>query len=258
MRVSDWRTASGLDVIAHVLFDTTGVNRDTLRALMEARRWMLAVAAGLAAERRTDAQAEELRALARVAAREQTADFTFFAGLVEAAGNIVFTLILNSVRPIYFEHAALFDGLVTPDQEAMYERAADAVARRDADAAPRRRRRARRPAGARARGGARRVRRGERRAVERLLADRRPPAGDGLPPVERTDAIGAFDALAARGAAAEPRRAARRCCAPSTRSCAGCPTPSGALALRPAAASSAERRSSSPASPRTATTATTR
>src|SRR5919112_4497221 len=43
MRVSDWRTASGLDVIAHVLFDATGVNRDTLRSLMEARRWMLAV-----------------------------------------------------------------------------------------------------------------------------------------------------------------------------------------------------------------------
>ncbi|HEX2086892.1 MAG TPA: GntR family transcriptional regulator [Solirubrobacteraceae bacterium] len=136
MRVSDWRTASGLDVIAHVLFDgEMGLNRDTLRALMEARRWMLSVAAGLAAERRTDAQADELRALARVAAREQTADFTFFAGVVEAAGNIVFTLILNSVRPIYFEHAALFDGLVTPDQEAMYEAAADAIARRDADAA---------------------------------------------------------------------------------------------------------------------------
>ena len=135
MRVSDWRTQSGLDVIAHVLFDATGVNRDTLRSLMEARRWMLSVAAGLAAERRTEAQAEELRALARVAAREQTADFTFFAGLVEAAGNIVFSLILNSVRPIYFEHAALFDGLVTPDQEALYARAAEAVADRDAEAA---------------------------------------------------------------------------------------------------------------------------
>src|SRR5918998_706411 len=91
--------------------------------------------ATLAAERRTEEQAEELRALAQVAAREQTADFTFFAGLVEASGNVVFSLILNSVRPIYFEHAAFFDGLITADQEAMYERAADAIARRDADAA---------------------------------------------------------------------------------------------------------------------------
>ena len=130
MRVADWRTASGLDVLAHVLLDA-----DTLRSLMEARRFLLTSAAALAAERRTEAQATELRALARVAAREQTADFTFFAGLVEAAGNVVFSLILNSVRPIYFEHAALFAGLITPDQAAMYERAADAVAARDAAAA---------------------------------------------------------------------------------------------------------------------------
>jgi DNA-binding FadR family transcriptional regulator len=135
MRVADWRTASGLDVLAHVLFDATGLRRDTLGALMEARRFLLAAAARLAAERRSDEQAEELRALARVAAAEQTADFTFFAGLVEASGNIVFSLILNSVRPIYFEHAALFSGLVTPDQAPMYERAAEAVAARDADAA---------------------------------------------------------------------------------------------------------------------------
>jgi GntR family transcriptional regulator, transcriptional repressor for pyruvate dehydrogenase complex len=135
MRVADWRTASGLDVLAHVLFDATGVRSDALGALMEARRFLLTAAAALAAERRTDAQAEELRALARVAAREQTADFTFFAGLVEASGNLVFALILNSVRPVYFEHAALFAGLITPDQAAMYARAAEAVADRDAAAA---------------------------------------------------------------------------------------------------------------------------
>ena len=135
MRVADWRTASGLDVLAHVLFDRSGIRRDALEALMEARSSLLSSAAALAAERRTDEQAEELRTLARVAASEQTADFTFFAGLVEASGNIVFSLILNSVRPIYFEHAALFAGLITPDQAAMYERAADAVAAGDPDAA---------------------------------------------------------------------------------------------------------------------------
>jgi GntR family transcriptional regulator, transcriptional repressor for pyruvate dehydrogenase complex len=135
MRVADWRTASGLDVLAHVVFEGGGVRRDALDALMEARRFLLAAAAALAAERRTDEQAAELRALARVAAAEQTADFTFFAGLVEASGNLVFSLILNSVRPLYFEHAALFAGLITPDQAAMYERAADAVTARDAPAA---------------------------------------------------------------------------------------------------------------------------
>jgi GntR family transcriptional regulator, transcriptional repressor for pyruvate dehydrogenase complex len=135
MRVADWRTASGLDVLAHVVFEGGGVRRDALDSLMEARRFLLAAAAALAAERRTDEQAAELRALARVAAAEQTADFTFFAGLVEASGNLVFSLILNSVRPLYFEHAALFAGLITPDQAAMCERAAAAVAARDPGAA---------------------------------------------------------------------------------------------------------------------------
>lgn len=135
MRVADWRTASGLDVLAGVLFGDDGLDRDALDALMEARRFLLASSATLAAQRRTDEQAEELRRLAAIAATEQTADFTFFAGLVEAAGNLVFSLILNSVRPIYFEHAALFAGLITPDQAAMYTRAAEAVAVQDAGAA---------------------------------------------------------------------------------------------------------------------------
>jgi DNA-binding FadR family transcriptional regulator len=130
MRVADWRTASGLDVLAHVLLDG-----DTLRSLMEARRFLLASAAALAADRRTEEQADELRTLAHVAASEQTADFTFFAGVVEASGNVVFSLILNSVRPIYLDHAALFAGLITPDQAPMYARAADAIAAGDADAA---------------------------------------------------------------------------------------------------------------------------
>jgi GntR family transcriptional regulator, transcriptional repressor for pyruvate dehydrogenase complex len=135
MRVSDWRTASGLDVIAHVLFDATGVNRDTLRSLMEARRWMLAVAAGLAAERRSDEKAEEIAALARVAGEQQAADFGFFAAVVEAAGNVVFSLILNSVRAVYFEHAALFAPLAREELRPLYERAAEAIVRRDAEGA---------------------------------------------------------------------------------------------------------------------------
>lgn len=135
MRVSDWRTASGLDVVAHVLFDSTGVNRETLRSLMEARRWMLAVAAGLAAERRSDEQAAEIDRLARVAGEQQAADFGFFAAVVEAAGNVVFSLILNSVRAVYFEHASLFAPLVTEELRPLYEQAAEAIARRDPDGA---------------------------------------------------------------------------------------------------------------------------
>ena len=135
MRVADWRTASGLDVVAHVLFDDRGAPRETLAALMEARRFLLGAAAGLAAERRTDEQAEQLTAIAATAATDQTADFLFFATLVEAAGNVVFSLILNSIRGVYFQHAAYFAGMFAPGLAPLYARAADAVTRRDPPAA---------------------------------------------------------------------------------------------------------------------------
>jgi DNA-binding FadR family transcriptional regulator len=132
MRVADWRTASGIDVVAHVLFDRSGVRRDTLGALMEARRFLLGAAAALAAERRTDAQAHELEALAARAAGDQMTDFAFFATLVEAARNVVFSLILNSVREIYFEHAGFFAGMLHAGGLApLYAEAADAIADRD-------------------------------------------------------------------------------------------------------------------------------
>src|SRR5918912_3749760 len=64
MRVTDWRTSGGLDVIAHVLFAAGGLDRDTLAHLMEARRLMLSEAARLAAQRRSDDAARRLEALA--------------------------------------------------------------------------------------------------------------------------------------------------------------------------------------------------
>ena len=64
MRVTDWRSDGGLDVIAHLLFAAGGLDRGTLAAVMEARRLMLTEAARLAAERRSDDQAERLVELA--------------------------------------------------------------------------------------------------------------------------------------------------------------------------------------------------
>src|SRR4051794_41458854 len=63
MRVTDWRSSGGLDVIAHVLFAAGGLDRDTLAHPMEARRVMLAESARLAAMRRGDDQARRVRAL---------------------------------------------------------------------------------------------------------------------------------------------------------------------------------------------------
>src|SRR3954451_14808628 len=52
MRVTDWRTSGGLDVIAHVLFAAGGLDHEMLGQLMEARRLMLAESARLPPQRR--------------------------------------------------------------------------------------------------------------------------------------------------------------------------------------------------------------
>jgi DNA-binding FadR family transcriptional regulator len=65
------------------------------------------------------------------------ADWAFMAGLVEAAGNLVFQLIMNSVRELYLKRAEAFAALVAQGGSlaALYARAATAVDAGDADAA---------------------------------------------------------------------------------------------------------------------------
>ena len=141
MRVRDWREHGGLDVVAHVLFRAGGVDRSTLEGLLEARRLMLREAARLAAERRSEEQAARL---AELAARlrdpgeaAQTLDWAFMSELVDAAGNVVFTLIMNSIRELYFERADLFRAVVGDAAELApgYEQTAAAVARGEPDKA---------------------------------------------------------------------------------------------------------------------------
>jgi DNA-binding FadR family transcriptional regulator len=145
MRVTDWRATGGLDVIAHVLFAAGGLDRDTLAHLMEARRLMLAESARLAAERCDPDQARRLTALAaRIAEAPdpqaaQALDFAFFAELVDAAGNVVLVLVMNSIRRIYFDRAEMFAAVVG-DRAALaplYARAARAVERGQPSAAAR-------------------------------------------------------------------------------------------------------------------------
>jgi DNA-binding FadR family transcriptional regulator len=103
---------------------------------MEARRVMLSQSARFAAERRSDQQAAELERLAaRIvdaaddADTVQALDFAFFAELIDAAGNLVFSLVMNSIRHLYLENARLFAGLVEDPEELapLYARAARAV-----------------------------------------------------------------------------------------------------------------------------------
>lgn len=138
MRVRDWREHGGLDVVAHVLFRAGGLDTATLSSLLEARRLMLQEAARLAAERRGDPQATRLEELAaRFGEAEddeaaQAVDFAFMSELVDASGNVVFVLILNSIRQLYFERAELFRSVVHDREELapLYRRAASAVRRK--------------------------------------------------------------------------------------------------------------------------------
>jgi GntR family transcriptional regulator, transcriptional repressor for pyruvate dehydrogenase complex len=138
-RVRDWRAHGTLDVLAHL-------GPAVLGDLLEARSLMLREMAGLAAERRDEARGRAIAALAGRFAEAGDAraaaevDFAFFTEVAEAAGNLVFLLILNGIRAVYFEHldqlpvaadvaglapryAALADAIVAGDPRAARETA---------------------------------------------------------------------------------------------------------------------------------------
>jgi GntR family transcriptional regulator, transcriptional repressor for pyruvate dehydrogenase complex len=139
MRVRDWRAHGGLDVLAYA----AATDPQLVSSLFEARRLLLTEAARLAADRRTDEQA---RALAEIAARiaaadtdqhAQLLDLAFFAALIDAAGNLVFTLILNSIRELYLENLGHFAPIVTGRAELgpLYTETAAAIDSSDGDRA---------------------------------------------------------------------------------------------------------------------------
>jgi DNA-binding FadR family transcriptional regulator len=114
MRVTDWRAEGGLDVLVYA----AAADPESVASLFEARRLLLREAARLAAERRTGAQAELLGHLAAAFAAaedDETAqgiDLAYFATVIEAAGNLVFTLILNSIRALYLDQLERFRPIV--------------------------------------------------------------------------------------------------------------------------------------------------
>jgi GntR family transcriptional repressor for pyruvate dehydrogenase complex len=138
-RVLDWKQSGGLDSL--MLADAGDAS--ILRDLFEARRLLLVEAGRLAAERGDAEAADDLRALAgAVALAHDTSsalltDWSFMAALVEAAGNLVFQLIMNSVRQLYLPRAEAFAGIVSEPQRLapLYAEVAEAIAARDADAA---------------------------------------------------------------------------------------------------------------------------
>jgi GntR family transcriptional repressor for pyruvate dehydrogenase complex len=138
-RVLDWRRSGGLEAL--VLQGS--IDETVARDLFEARRLLLVEVARLAAERRSPEQAASLLELAAAVALADDdgsallADWAFMATLVEAAGNLVFQLIMNSVRELYLPHADAYVALVSHRDELaeLYARAAAAVNAADANGA---------------------------------------------------------------------------------------------------------------------------
>jgi GntR family transcriptional regulator, transcriptional repressor for pyruvate dehydrogenase complex len=139
MRVRDWRLHGGPDVLVHLIAQGGTLDGEMVASVMEARRLLLSESARLAAERRSDEQAALLTSLAeQLGAAEdgeaaQHLDFAFMAVLIQAAGNVVFLLVMNSIRALYLENLELFRPLVSVGDP--YTAAARAVAEGDADAA---------------------------------------------------------------------------------------------------------------------------
>lgn len=139
MRVRDWRQSGGLDALALL----TSVDRDVVASLFEARRLLLSEAARLAAVRRSDEQAAAVEELAGAIATAGDdhgallADWHFMAAVVDAAGNLVFQLIMNSVRELYLPRIGAFGGIVAHRDAwaPTYRLAAAAIRARDGDAA---------------------------------------------------------------------------------------------------------------------------
>jgi GntR family transcriptional regulator, transcriptional repressor for pyruvate dehydrogenase complex len=134
-RVRDWRAHGTLDVLAHL-------GPAVIGDLLEARSLMLREMAGLAAERRDEPRGRAIAALAERFAHAQDArtaaelDFAFFTEVAEGAGNVVFLLILNGIRDVYFEH--LDELPVAADVAGLapgYAALAGAIVAGDADAA---------------------------------------------------------------------------------------------------------------------------
>ncbi len=137
MRVLDWRRSGGLDALALL----SSVDEDVVRSLFESRRLLLAETARLAATRRSEEQADTLAELAGAVATAGDdhgallADWHFMAAIVDAAGNLVFQLIMNSVRELYLPRIGAFSGVVArrDDWAPLYARTAAAIRAGDGD-----------------------------------------------------------------------------------------------------------------------------
>jgi GntR family transcriptional regulator, transcriptional repressor for pyruvate dehydrogenase complex len=140
MRVRDWRAQGGLDVLVHAVASGGALDPALVREVFEARRLLLAECSALAAERRSGEQATLLGRLAGElsgagAVAAQALDLAFMATVIEAADNLAFALIANSIRDVYLERLDLFRPIVERPGELRYDLVATAIEAGDGEAA---------------------------------------------------------------------------------------------------------------------------
>jgi DNA-binding FadR family transcriptional regulator len=142
MSATDWRESGALGVLAHLLVRGDGLDGRVLGDIMEARSYMLRELAGLAAARATAERAARISELAAALSETIDAgtaaliDFAFFSEIARAAENVVFQLILNSIRSVYLEHAERIPVTADLDELApLYVTLAAAIADGEAESA---------------------------------------------------------------------------------------------------------------------------
>lgn len=139
MRVADWRSAGGLELLAHAAISDPAL----LQGVFEARALLLREAARLAARRADHARRAELVELAAAyaaatgAERRQDLDLAFMSGVIEGSQNLVFRLILNSLRAAYQARRSELRAIASPVLAGNYRTVAAAIARGDGAAAAR-------------------------------------------------------------------------------------------------------------------------
>lgn len=138
-RVLDFKRTGKLDLLAHMIPAVGGPK--ILHNLLEFRQILGQEAARLAAERIDDEKLEEIEQLLPDSADDETPeaslarDLEFYTLVTDASGNLVFTLLVNTVRDLVLEYGRFFALFNPPPPRVLEHHCALLAALRERDSA---------------------------------------------------------------------------------------------------------------------------
>lgn len=138
--VEDFHNAS-IDLVFHLLVVDGEVDVQTIRSILEAREVFGTDVARLAAKRADRRDIDQMSRLmkrlvaASVPAELQLLDFEFFRQLAVASKNIVYILLMNTIKTIHGKHLELFLPLSTGGSTVLQQEILQAVMDGDAERA---------------------------------------------------------------------------------------------------------------------------